>query len=138
MRERRRYVRHPVSIPIEFEIISYKDINLAEARNISTGGICFISESAPNINSEVLIIIKPFDPPFKLKGKVVWVKEISKNKKMIGVSFMSHAEWFRARMVEQICHIEAWRRKEEKRGRALSFEQAAQEWIKRAAYHFPY
>ncbi len=42
------------------------------------------------------------------------------------------------RMVEQVCHIERYRADVlEREGRALTGEQAAEEWIKRYAEDFP-
>lgn len=45
---------------------------------------------------------------------------------------------YRLRMVEQICHIESYRRRVERReGRRLSTDAAAAEWIERYAAGFP-
>ena len=42
------------------------------------------------------------------------------------------------RMVEQVCHIEHWKKEiREKEGRELTGEQAAMEWIKKYAKDFP-
>jgi hypothetical protein len=45
---------------------------------------------------------------------------------------------YRLRMVEQACHIEAYRRRvEREEGRSMSSETAALEWIERYAGSFP-
>ncbi|MOA51515.1 hypothetical protein D3C78_1746750 [compost metagenome] len=45
---------------------------------------------------------------------------------------------FRARMVEQICHIEHYRRKQERElGAPLPAERTALEWIAQHAANFP-
>ncbi|MNW12508.1 hypothetical protein D3C71_2102140 [compost metagenome] len=49
---------------------------------------------------------------------------------MIGVAFTDEENMFRARMVEQICLIEQYRKqREEAVGHALAPEAVAQEWI---------
>jgi len=54
------------------------------------------------------------------------------------LGFEDEHEAFRARMVEQLCHIEAWRREVERtEGRTLDLEQAAREWIANHADGFP-
>jgi hypothetical protein len=41
-------------------------------------------------------------------------------------------------MVEQVCHVESYRRAVEQReGRQLTAEEAAEEWISRHASSFP-
>ena len=45
---------------------------------------------------------------------------------------------FRARMVEQVCHIEQYKHQVlKKEGRKLSGEEAALEWIQKYAPQFP-
>ena len=56
---------------------------------------------------------------------------------LIGIEFAAEAEAFRARMVEQICHIERYHRQQQAEGREVSEEQAAIEWIDRYAATFP-
>ena len=56
----------------------------------------------------------------------------------MGVSFVDPDDAFRTRMVEQICHIEHYKKEIlEKEGRELTGEEAALEWIKRYAGRFP-
>ena len=54
------------------------------------------------------------------------------------VQFLDQDDSFRARMVEQVCHIEHYKAEvREKEGRAISGEEAAQEWIRKYAKDFP-
>jgi hypothetical protein len=56
----------------------------------------------------------------------------------LGVAFLNAEDAYRARMVEQICHIESFRRKLiSNEGRTLTPEAAAREWIARYADSFP-
>jgi hypothetical protein len=54
------------------------------------------------------------------------------------VQFLDAADAFRARMVEQVCSIERYRREVRRReGRVLSGQEAAEEWIREHAARFP-
>ena len=56
----------------------------------------------------------------------------------VGVEFVMPDDEYRARMVEQLCYIEHYKRRVQAReGRELSGEQAAREWIEKYAAHFP-
>jgi hypothetical protein len=50
---------------------------------------------------------------------------------------VAESEAFRARMVEQICHIERYHRQQLSDGRFVSEEEAAIEWIAKYAGQFP-
>jgi hypothetical protein len=54
------------------------------------------------------------------------------------VTFLDADDAFLARMVEQVCHIEDYRKSVQRlEGRALSPEAAALEWIAHHAAQFP-
>jgi hypothetical protein len=56
----------------------------------------------------------------------------------VGLWMSDEDSSYRLRMVEQVCHIEAYRRRvEREEGRSLSSEAAALEWIERYAGSFP-
>ena len=57
----------------------------------------------------------------------------------VGVQFKNAISEFRIRMIEQVCHIEQYKKNVfEKEGRALSGKDAAIEWIKKYARDFPH
>ena len=54
------------------------------------------------------------------------------------MSFLDAEDAFLARMVEQVCHIEDYRKSVHRiEGRELSPEEAAMEWIEKYASQFP-
>jgi hypothetical protein len=56
----------------------------------------------------------------------------------VGVSFCSTSAAFTARMVEQVCYIEKYKKSiHQEEGRELSSDQAAAEWIEKYADQFP-
>jgi len=105
--------------------------------NVSLGGLSFISKQALEVGQSVKVCVPVLVQPIYLSGQVVWCEECKGGYEM-GLKFESSEDIFRLRMIEQICHIEHYR-KEIKlvEGRELSSEQAAREWIKRYADDFP-
>ena len=78
--------------------------------------------------------------PDRIKGLIVWASKISGDSDHLftnGMRFLHDNMRFRARLVEQICHIEAYREVQKERGRQLTDQQAAREWIGRCANRFP-
>ncbi len=56
----------------------------------------------------------------------------------LGIQFLAREDLFAARMVEQLCYIERYRREVlNTEGRELSSADAAREWIARFAEDFP-
>ena len=54
------------------------------------------------------------------------------------MSFIDAQDAFSARMVEQVCHIDDYRKSVRRlEGRELDAEEAAAEWISRHAAEFP-
>ena len=77
------------------------------------------------------------DPAFRARVRVVWCRRTERGYR-IGARFADAEDAFRARMVEQLCAIEDYRRRAlEREGRHLSAEAAAHEWIERFADDFP-
>ena len=76
-------------------------------------------------------------PPFETEGRVVWCRRSSSDYE-VGIQFIEVQAAFKARMVEQICHIEHYKNEvREREGRELSGHQAAMEWISKYASQFP-
>jgi len=105
--------------------------------NLSLGGLAFISSQPLKVDQMVRVSIPILKQDNHLSGKVVWCEQ-SQNGYEIGLEFEGSKDVFRLRMIEQICHIEHYR-KEVKlvEGRELSSEEAADEWITRYAGDFP-
>ena len=105
--------------------------------NVSLGGLSFISGQAIEVGQKVSVCIPILKQDNRLAGTVVWCEK-SKNGYEIGLEFEGKKDVFRLRMIEQICHIEHYR-KEIKivEGRELNSEEAAKEWISRYAGDFP-
>ena len=68
---------------------------------------------------------------------IAWSRKQA-NDYWVGIAFIDEDTLFRARMVEQVCRIEQYRRqREQASGGSLPFEELALEWIAQNAADFP-
>jgi c-di-GMP-binding flagellar brake protein YcgR len=134
---RRRFIRHTADVPIEVRTVAGRPPHTRTGVNVSVGGLSFLSEDELEIGTVVDIRIDSVQPPFEARGRVVWARR-EEDGCRVGVQFLDENDAFRARMVEQVCAIEQYRRQiAEKEGRDLTREAAAREWIERYGNRFP-
>jgi len=134
---RRAFIRHTAGVPIEVRAVPGTQPVTLESSNVSVGGISFVSDCDLPLGSIIEVRIGEVDPPFEAQARVVWTSPEG-DRFCIGVSFLDANDAFRARMVEQVCSIERYRREvEATEGRALTASEAAAEWIGRYAGRFP-
>ena len=133
----RKYIRHPSDMPLEYElgdIVAHKKEYL---NDVSQGGLSFRSSRYIEAGSIIKIQIPIREPMFQADGIVVWCRE-KKGSYDVGVKFKEFKSKYGLRMVEQVCHIEHYKKEVlEKEGRQLTGEQAAIEWISKFAKDFP-
>ena len=133
--DRRAFIRHPASIPVQVERLRAGPVS--RAADVSHGGLSFVCAQPHEPGAELLIRIDSVAPPFKARAQVAWC-HTERGRYRVGVSFLNQTDAFEARVVEQICAIERYRREAlEHEGRYLSGEDAAREWIERYAEEFP-
>lgn len=133
----RSFIRHPTGIPIEISLENQTNMH-EPLRNVSRGGLCFKYPEAAPVGSKIIVRIALTSPPFEARCQVTWCQKDG-NAWQVGVEFIDQDDLFRARMVEQICHIEQYRcTMRESEGRAMSSQEAALEWIARYADAFPF
>ena len=132
----RRFIRHPASVPIEVRPGAVPEPALHEAMNVGLGGIAFHAGEALTPGGVVEVRIPSVRPPFAARARVVWCRPGARGFEL-GVAFLETADAFRARMVEQVCHIEAYREAVSRQeSRNLSGREAAAEWIAKHAADF--
>ncbi len=140
-------MRHPSSIPIEVKegdpLASVArqpetpTVAASRLQNVSIGGLAFEAENELAVGCIVALKINFVRPVFSTRARVVWCRPAGDHFEL-GVEFLEASDVFRARMVEQVCHIEQHRQYALKNeGRSLTSEQAAHEWIARFASKFP-
>lgn len=133
----RNYIRHPSDIPIEFMVENDSGGTPESLRDVSFGGLSFQSSEELASGSFVHIRIDTVHPPFEADGIVVWC-QADGGLYTIGMEFTHKEDVFLARMVEQICHIEHYKKVvQESDGRKLTSQEAAIEWISKFAELFP-
>ena len=137
MVDHRKFIRHPADIPIEFAAADDSETTLGHAHDVSFGGLAFQADHCPAPGTIIDLRIPTVSPPFETRGLVVWCRCLSERYE-VGVRFLESSDAFKARMVEQICHIEQYKRDVLAReGRKLSGAAAARERIEKYAAKFP-
>lgn len=132
----RHCIRHPADVPIEVRVERATYTNNVPLHDVSQGGLAFTADGPVPIGSQVRVRIGLVTPEFHAPARVIWCRRES-GRYVVGLEFLVQDDVFRARMVEQICHIEHYRNEQCVAGRELSIQQAAAEWIERHAHEFP-
>jgi hypothetical protein len=134
----RRFIRHPTDIPVQWKIGEIVPPGGEHLRNISEGGLAFESSHDIPAGASIEIRIPAVRPDVSINGEVVYSRPIAEGRFEVGVRFTDEGQHFKMRMVEQVCHIEHYKKQVlETEGRTLTSEQAAIEWIRSFAKDFP-
>ena len=136
--ERRRFIRHLLVNPLEFQVSEDDRFERTRTIDASEGGLLFTSTRDVPSGSVIMIQMPIYDKVFKVKAKVVHVeKGESAGLYRIGVSFISYADAFKVKLIEQIYLIEEYRvLRSLQMGREIDFQEASVEWIKRYSERF--
>jgi len=134
---KRRYMRHPRNLPLVFRTIPREFVQAPESsQGQDLGGLRFeaLCPVPPGAVLELTISVCGETQTFR--GTVHWSRPLGRHFE-VGLCFTDPDDAFRARMVEQVCHIEAYRQRRSRRGgRSIGVEQAARTWIRRYAMAF--
>ncbi len=132
----RAFIRHPVTIPISLRTAdSGGQSELSQ--DVGLGGLALEWPEALEPGASVHIHIDIVRPPFSTRGRVAWNRPMG-DRYLLGIRFLDQDDAYRARMVEQVCHIEHYRREIfREQGRELSEDEAAREWMEIYARDFP-
>jgi len=131
----RVYVRHPSEFPVALVRDGNHPVN-EQLQDVSPGGLCCRVGEAYAPGERVRVHIPLGSPGFMTEGRVVWCHEADPGYR-VGIAFTNDVDAFRTRMVEQVCHIERYRRYLQAEGREATPEEAAAEWIGKYAERFP-
>jgi hypothetical protein len=133
----RHFIRHPAGVPIEVSPVDQSGGRPPRLVNVGLGGLAFRSHSAFRPAHVVKVRIGCVRPAFETTARVAWCRACD-GEFELGLAFTDPDDAFRARMVEQVCYIEHYRKEVRgTEGRELTTEEAAQEWIERNAARFP-
>ena len=133
----RNFIRHPIDIPIKVIESEGEDCLNQSLHDISIGGLRCLSDKPLAVGAEIKIIIDLVDPVLEIPGIVIWCRPADESYEL-GIEYQGEEDVYSLRMVEQICHIEHYRKEVQIReGRNISSEEAAREWIAKFAGEFP-
>jgi len=137
--ERRRFIRHPICYPLEFEYAPQETSEISHTVNISEGGLLFLSRHSAQVGKTVVLKLPLLNRLFRVGAKVVHVNKDAENPRLydIGVSFYRFSDAFKVKLIEQIYLIDEYRAlRSLQLGREISFKKASKEWIKRYSKKF--
>ena len=133
----RQFIRHPVDMPVEIRTGEFEPGSAVHTHDISLGGLALLASGPLPVGTCIAVRIAQVQPPFEAHVRVAWCREFEPGYEL-GVCFLDAQDAFTARMVEQVCHIDDYRKSVRRlEGRELDAEEAAAEWIARHAADFP-
>ncbi|WP_369959376.1 PilZ domain-containing protein [Pseudomonas benzenivorans] len=132
----RRFLRHPSDMPVELVLRKQDFVPTQRLNNISLGGVACNSSRGFRRGTAVELRIPLLGEQARYPGVVAWCHKMDDDY-LVGIAFTDEDTLFRARMVEQICQIEHYRRqREQELGHQLQIENVAREWIAQHAAEF--
>ena len=133
----RHFLRHPSDLPVELVLRKQTRLPRQKLNDISLGGVACNSNRSFRRGTSIELRIPMFGKDACYAGLVAWSRKQADHY-LVGICFVDEDTLFRARMVEQVCQIEHYRRlRERELGESLSIESVAQEWIAEHAADFP-
>ncbi len=130
---KQRYIQHPAELPIHFREIPRTFSRVVGLPNENCGVICFDSARPVCVSAILEVSVTVHGDTQSFRGMVRWVRSTGRRFE-VAVCPMTREDAFTARMSEQVCHIEAFRRST---GRRMDLGKATREWIRIHAPNFP-
>ncbi len=131
------FIQHPIGLPI-----SYRCVKCTKTQSTSFGGNVLVGLSfevaEPLEPGTILdVTVRIYDEDHTFRGQVIWIHHLEQHYQL-GLIFNNESDAFHARMIEQACYIETYRRRLSiTEGRPVDIECAAQEWIEKYSAQFP-
>ena len=138
-KERRKYFRHPISVPLRVRAAQDDPTFSSTSRDISLGGLNFSWSQKLSKGSFVILTIPVKEKWFDIRARVAYSRILTLDSNYeIGVQFMDTPSAFRARLAEEVIQILEYRKKLSRElGRDVSEEEAARQWVTENASSFP-
>lgn len=136
MDDRRRYVRHPIRVPLAVRPKNAGHF-LSRAADISEGGISFDSRVPMTQGDIVEVELPVHHSRFTLAGTVASSAPLPGGGFRIGLSFVEPGTAFKIKLAEQVLRIaELQQTLSKEAGREVSSREAAQVWVEKYAETF--
>jgi hypothetical protein len=104
MSDKRKYIRHPAEIPLEYKIAEDQQAHSELTTNVSFCGLCFRASDAIDRGTIISLKFPSVNSGVVLTAKVVWYIE-KENYVDIGVEFQNKTDALMAKTLEEICYI---------------------------------
>ncbi len=132
------FIHHPRGFPLKYKRLWFAGKMPHPGETQSDMGLIFQSDKYLKPGAMVELTIPVRHGMEKFRGKVVMVRNKGDYFE-IGLWLGRHEDASRARIVEQLCHIEAYLKEKKFRDGpyVLNPERAAAEWISKNASHVP-
>jgi hypothetical protein len=130
------FIQHPDTIPARLCVTSGHDTLGMDLIAHGRGGVCVPSVLRYQPGTPLQVRVDVGERELRYDGLVLW-RRTRRQRFELGLGFATDAAAFRARMIEQLCYIEAYRRRVMAAGQSLDFERAAEQWIARYSDGFP-
>jgi len=136
--ERRRFIRHLLVNPLEFQVEGDKKFEKSKTVDVSEGGLLFMSKTDVAVGTVIKLQLPVYDKVFKITAKIVHAKkDESTGMYRVGVAFTTYADAFKVKLIEQIYLIEEYRvLRSLQTGKEITLQEASKEWIKRYSERF--
>ncbi len=137
--DKRKFFRHPITVPILIQLLRGKDANTTESINISQGGLAFLWTEEFGEGEQLRITIPVKEKQFKIKARVAYSRKCMKTGLFqTGVAFLDYVSAFQAKLAEETIEILEYQKNLSKRlGHEVPEEEAAKQWIQKFAPNFP-
>ncbi|QRY77020.1 PilZ domain-containing protein [Pseudomonas sp. PDNC002] len=133
----RQFLRHPCDLPVELVIRKQTFLPRQRLHNISLGGVACNSPRGFRRGTSIELRIPLLGDAARYAGIVAWSRKQNSDYR-VGIAFIDEDTLFRARMIEQVCQIEHYRRQRALvEGDELPIGDLALEWIAQNAADFP-
>ncbi len=131
-----KFVAHPEEIPLHIEEVENLDTSdeLLEVNGFV--GISYLTPTPYQLGQSIRLKLADIDPQFNVIG-YIFQCEKEQHGYRIFIAFPNKEDCYYVRMIEQLSHIEHYRRQARLQGRQLNFNEAATEWIQMFAASFP-
>ena len=102
--EKRKYIRHPAEISVEYRISGEQEVKINTTKDISFGGLCFQGQSYIEPGTTLKLKFPSIHAEYEVTGRVAWCSR-KKGYVEMGLEFLDENEAYRATLIEEICHL---------------------------------
>ncbi len=131
--EKRRFLRHPLNIPVEVLTAKDKPAKMSTSTDLSQGGMSFYWHWKLPVGVPIDLTVPVKDQQYHVKSLVSYSEEDPGNWRFLtGVSFTEYPPEFQARLAEEFLEILEYREKLSRERNYQVYENdAAEEWLKK-------